>query len=306
MGFEAVDPLIADFVRYRKRRRPSERTAEEYARDLERLGRFLEKRPDDYRGPFEKLATATRLELLRYADALMDLKLSLATVRRRLSAVKSFYNYLFKEFRREDNPAASLDLPFLEERLPKPLPEEALAKLLRTTLAGQSDFHRLRNRAMFELLYAAGLRRAELIGINLEDVDFEKRLIRVVGKGNKERMVVFNSAASDAMQLYLGHRPRTDDPAFFVTHDGRRISHSHVGKIFKVYTRLAQIGKATPHMLRHSFATHLISHGADILTVQMLLGHKSPVTTKQYIKITLEQAKEVYDRTHPRDKRDDR
>jgi len=310
MPYAPADPLIQDFMRYRLRRRPSPRTAEEYARDLEHFGRFLERRPNEYRGPFAALATATREDVVHYADALTDRMLgkalSVAAVRRRLSAIKSFYKFLYKEFRRGDNPASDLELPAAKSPLPKPLSEETLARLLRTGIAGQDDFYRLRNRAMFELLYASGLRRAELIGFNVEDVDFERRTIRVIGKGNKPRVVVFNAAAREAMELYLGRRPRTADPAFFVTHDGRRISHSHVGKLFRQYALIAQIGKATPHMLRHSFATHLISNGADLLTVQMLLGHESPATTKRYIDITLEHAKRVYDRTHPRDKRDDR
>ena len=311
MAYSPVDPLIRDFIRFRLRKRPtSNRTPEEYGRELEHLGRFLEQRPEDYHGPFESLGTATRADLVRFADALTDRMLaktlSIAAVRRRLSALKSFYKYLHRESRRADDPATLIDLPETKPPLPKPVSEDNIATLLRAVFAGQGDFHRLRNRAMLELLYASGVRRAEIIGFNLEDVDFEQRTIRIVGKGGKPRIVVFNEAARDAMQVYLGHRPRTAEPAFFVTHDGRRISHSHIGKLFRQYAQLAQIGKATPHMMRHSFASHLIANGADLLTVQTLMGHESPVTTKRYIEITLEQAKKAYDAAHPRDQRTDR
>jgi site-specific recombinase XerD len=311
MPYLAADPLISAFMRFRLRRKPSLRTAEEYGRDLEHFGRFLAKRADEvtFHGPFERLLKATRLDILKYADFLGDKrlakKLSTAAVRRRLSAVHSFYKFLQVEDRRSDNPSALVGLPPPEKTNPKPIDEDSLAQLLRTVIAGQSDFCRIRNRAILEVLYATGIRRAELIGFNVEDVDFKGRTMRVIGKGGEPRTVVFNEAAKAAMEVYVGCRPRTGENAFFVTERGRRISHSQAGKIFRQYALFAQIGKVTPHMMRHSFATHLIAHGADLQTVQKLLGHKSPATTQIYVDITLIHQKRAYDAAHPRDKRDD-
>jgi len=311
MPYVPADRAIADFMQYRLRRKPSLRTAEEYGRDLEHFGRFLAGRPNEltFHGPFDGLVTATRLDLMRYADALGDKrlarKLTTAAVRRRLSAVKSFYKWLQKADRREDDPGALIELPPKEESLPKPIDEDSLAELMRTTIGGQGEFCRLRNRAILEVLYATGMRRAELVGFNLEDVDFKARTISVIGKGRKPRTVIFNQSAKDAMQVYLALRPRVDEHAFFVTEKGARLSHSQVGKLFRQYARIAQIGKVTAHKMRHSFATHLIAHGADLLSVQKLLGHSSVATTEIYIETTLHQAKQAYDASHPRDKRDD-
>lgn len=312
MPYTAADPLISAFMRYRLRRKPSLRTAEEYGRDLEHFGRFLAGRADDmtFHGPFPRMLKATRLDIMKYADFLGDKrlarKLSTAAVRRRLSAVHTFYKFLQIEDRREDNPSALVELPQREKSTPKPVDEDSLAQLMRTVIAGQSEFCRIRNRAILELLYASGIRRAELIGLNVEDIDLKSRTMRVVGKGGEPRTVVFNEAAKAAMGVYIGCRPRTAENAFFVTEHGRRISHSQAGKIFRQYALFSQIGKVTPHMMRHSFATHLIAHGADILTVQKLLGHKSPATTQIYVDITLIHQKRAYDAAHPRDKRDDR
>jgi site-specific recombinase XerD len=311
MPYVAIDPLISAFVQYRLRRKPSLRTAEEYGRDLEHFGRFLEKRRDDlsFHGPFKGLLNAKRLDVMKYNDWLGDRRLaktlSTATVRRRLCAVRSFYNYLQKVDRRADNPATMVDLPPPEKSIPKPVDEDKLARFFRTIIAGQSEYCRVRNRAILEVLYATGMRRAELIGFNMEDVDFTARTIRVVGKGGEPRIVVFNKTAKSAMETYVGLRPRTRENAFFVTENGGRISHSQAGKLFRGYALFAQIGKITPHMMRHSFATHMIDHGADVLTVQKLLGHKSPATTQIYVDISLLHEKKAYDAAHPRDKRDD-
>lgn len=275
------------------------RTCEAYARDIEFFTKFLER---DAVGADRADVKAFVLHLAS------ELRYQPAAIRRKLVAIRRFFRYLIVEGRREDDPTIGVDAPKLPKRLPVVLDEDEVARLLRAPVpAGRTDFQRLRDRAILEVLYASGIRRAEVASLNLHDVDLKRRIMRVIGKGNKQRTVLINEAASEAMLAYLGHRPRTSDDAFFVGRRGVRLGVRAIWEIVKTYEKLSGISlRASPHVLRHSFATHLLENGADLMTIKELLGHESLATTQIYTNVSVEHMRKTYDNAHPRDKRTDR
>jgi site-specific recombinase XerD len=302
-GFVPSDPIVADFaVRLTAEANYSRRTATEYARDVEAFAKFL--KPEvpaaQAAGTLSGVAPA---DVRRYVLEMRDRRgFKAVSVRRKLFALRKFFAFEKQEGRRTDNPAAEVKPPKPDKALPHVLKQTDVAKLLRTRIAGRNDILRLRDVAMLELLYASGVRRAELVGLDTWDVDLERRTMRVLGKGNKERLVLFNHAAADAMRAYLAVRPRSADGAFFLTERGTRLSHNQAGKIFRLYADLSGVQQhATPHTLRHSFATHLLQNGADLVTIKELLGHASLATTQIYTNVSLEHMRRTYDESHPRD-----
>jgi site-specific recombinase XerD len=160
---------------------------------------------------------------------------------------------------------------------------------------------------MMELLYASGIRRAELVGLNIGDVDLERRLMRVIGKGNKQRTVFINKASADAITNYLAVRPRTPDEALFISKRKTRMSHRQAWVIFRQFADLSGLTQhVTPHVMRHSFATHLLENGADLMTIKELLGHESLSTTQIYTNVSLEHMRRSYEEAHPRDRSEER
>jgi site-specific recombinase XerD len=295
-----ADPVIRAFVdelHFARGRSP--RTCEAYARDLEFFAKFLE-------GP---LLETTRAGIKNFVLELAGRRrYQPAAIRRKLVALRRFFRYLVVERLRPDDPTTGIEPPKLPKRLPAVLNEDEVARLLRTAPpAGRTDFQRLRDRAVLEVLYASGIRRAEVAGLNLHDVDLDRRVMRVTGKGNKQRTVLINDAAAEAMRLYLGHRPRTGDEAFFVGRRGNRLGVRAVWAIVKTVEKLSGLTVAvSPHVMRHSFATHLLENGADLMTIKELLGHESLATTQIYTNVSIEHMRATYDRAHPRDKRTDR
>jgi len=231
-----------------------------------------------------------------------------AAIRRKLVALRRFFRHLVLEGRRADDPMTGIEAPKLPKRLPVVLNEDDVARLLRTAApAGRTEFQRLRDRAILEVLYASGIRRAEAAGLNLQDVDLDRRVMRVTGKGNKQRTVLINVAAADAMRAYLGHRPRTGDEAFFIGRRGSRMGVRAIWVVVKTIERLSGLTvHVSPHVMRHSFATHLLENGADLMTIKELLGHESLATTQIYTNVSIEHMRSTYERSHPRDKRTDR
>ena len=303
-----TDPTIAEFAAYlRLERGQSPRTSEEYARDVELFGGFLE--PLHMKtAPFNKLSATTTSDVRRFVMELMGpRKYSASSVRRKIAALRSFFALQKREGRRIDNPAQDVPPPKAAKRLPQVMSEREVGKLLRTRIAGKSDFMRLRDLAMMELLYASGIRRAELVGLNISDVDLDRRLMRVIGKGNKQRTVFINEASSDAIRNYLGVRPRTPDEALFISKRKTRMSHRQAWVIFRQFAELSGLTKhITPHVMRHSFATHLLENGADLMTIKELLGHESLSTTQIYTNVSLEHMRRSYEEAHPRDRSEDR
>lgn len=303
-----ADPSIAEFAAYlRLERGQSPRTSEEYARDVELFGEFLE--PGHPKtAPFLKLPAATTSDVRRFVMELMGPRKYTATsVRRKIAALRAFYALQKREGRRTDNPAQDVPPPKAAKRLPHVMSEPEVAKLLRTRVAGKTDFQRLRDVAMMELLYASGIRRAELVGLNISDVDLDRRVMRVIGKGNKQRTVFINQASADAIRAYLGVRPRTPDEALFLSKRKTRLSHRQAWVIFRQFAELSGITQhVTPHVMRHSFATHLLENGADLVTIKELLGHESLSTTQIYTNVSLEHMRRSYEEAHPRDRTEER
>jgi integrase/recombinase XerD len=307
-GYVPADPSLAEFSAYvRLERGQSPRTAEEYARDVASFGEFLEpQRTSD--APFTKLAEATASDVRRYVIDLMGpRKYSIVSVRRKIAALRSYFALQRREGRRSDNPANDVPPPKAPKRLPEVLSEAEVTRLLRTRIAGKSDVQRLRDTAIMELLYASGIRRAELVGLNVGDVDLDRRMMRVIGKGNKQRAVFINHSAAEAIRAYLGVRQRSADEALFLSRRKTRLSSRQAWVIFREYARLSGLTRhVTPHVMRHSFATHLLENGADLMTIKELLGHESLETTQIYTNVSLEHMRRSYEDAHPRDRSNER
>jgi site-specific recombinase XerD len=308
-----VDRLVIDFCTYVSsvlKRGP--RTVHEYQRDIELFGAFLEGRepiqPDGepYRGPFgDVFLKASSGSIAQFITHLTDY--GPAAVRRKVAVLRRFFRFLRQEGHRSDNPAADTPNIRLKGRIPKALPFEDVMRLIGTRPpAGEPEARWRRDIAILELLYASGIRRAELVGINLSDVDFDNRTIRVIGKGDKERIVFFNRATEAALQGYLRVRPRSKDGALFVSKQGYRLSYQQVGRVFSAYVKLSGLeGRVTPHTMRHSVATHLHQSGVDLMTIKEFLGHESVQTTQIYTKMTMEHVRRKYEQHHLRDRADD-
>ncbi|MBE3584657.1 MAG: site-specific tyrosine recombinase XerD [Thermoanaerobacter sp.] len=230
-----------------------------------------------------------------------------STVSRHLAALKSFYRFLVQEGVISADPTTNLESPRLAQRLPRVLTPEEVDRLLaqpRTSSAAG-----LRDKAMLELLYATGLRVSELISLDLADVNLEHGFVRCFGKGSKERIIPLGSVAAFYVSEYL-KRARAkltrgrSTPALFINQQGHRLTRQGFWKIIKKYARQGRITKViTPHTLRHSFATHLLENGADLRSVQELLGHADIATTQIYTHLTRTRLREIYDRAHPRAQR---
>jgi integrase/recombinase XerC len=219
---------------------------------------------------------------------------------RKLATLRTFFRYLCREGILEANPARALLSPRLERRIPAHLDEADAARLVAVDGEGDAE---LRARAILELLYATGIRCAELVGLDLPEVDLEGRFVRVLGKGRKERMVPFGAPAEKALLQYLPVRlkcrPRTD--ALFVNARGGRLTDRSVRAIVQRRVRqLALAQRISPHGLRHSFATHLLERGADLRSIQELLGHARLSTTQKYTHLDTHHILEIYRKTHPR------
>ncbi len=231
-----------------------------------------------------------------------------STLNRTLAAVRHFHRFCVREGLATSNPASLVDGPGRGLSLPKALDEKAVAKIIEA--ASGSSPRQLRDRAMLELLYGAGLRVSELVGLDIDDVDLEDRTVRCVGKGDKERVVPIGGAAVDAVQRYVqqGRREliRGSGPvgALFLGTGGRRLSRQSAWACVKRYAaRVSPDARVFPHALRHSFATHLVARGADVRVVQEALGHARLSTTQVYTLVTRQKLKDVYDEAHPRGRR---
>ena len=306
--YEASDPLVADFMADLFRRNRSPRTLEAYARDLEHFGCFVTTgtidRPDAATPrTYPKLASASASDIRRYVLYLMaQRRYKVIAVRRNLSALRTFYTFLRREGVRADQPALDVELPKPEQRKPKVLRLPEVAAMINARVERPRDpVLAVRDRAIIELLYGSGIRRAELAGLNLDDVDLGSRTAIVTGKGSKTRMVPLTTAASDAMRSYLPTRPGSPDRAFFLTRRGTRLSLHHVWHIVKEYAAQSGVDRATTHSMRHSFATHFIEGGGDVSTLQKLLGHASIQTTQVYLDQSIAHLRKAFDAAHPRD-----
>ena len=277
----------------------SQATLASYRQDMERLLRWLAR---------EGLAVSTvgRPALERYLAAQYAERARPASVRRRLSTVRRFFRWLVETGQRADDPSAQIEPPARERRLPKTLTEAQVEALLAAPTGEEPRAER--DRAMLETLYASGLRVSELVGLRLVQVSLDQGLVKIVGKGNKERLVPLGEAAVTALRGYLagarralldGHPP---SEFVFLTARGEPMTRQAFWQMIKRYAVLAGIDPAalSPHTLRHAFATHLLNHGADLRVVQLLLGHADITTTQIYTHVARARLKAIHAAHHPR------
>ena len=223
------------------------------------------------------------------------------SISRKLASIRTFYEFLIRNGTIKSNSAKLVPTPKGEKRLPTFLTVDEVVKLVETP--GSDNVYESRDRAILELLYSCGLRVSELVGINLNNLDLISMSVKVLGKGNKERMVPLGSKASTAIKTYLRQRLdlKPEDDYLFVNSRGGRLSTRSIDRIIKKYAAISGIPKnISPHVLRHTFATHLLGGGADLRAIQEMLGHKSLSTTQRYTHISIEKIMEIYDKTHPR------
>jgi integrase/recombinase XerC len=291
-------PELSDFLDYlRYERNASVHTVSSYRRDLHQFIDFISERG-------VSLRKVDNVDIRGFMARLHERKLKKSSAARKLAAVRSFFQFAVKKKWVAENPAKAVSTPKQEKRVPSFLSEEEMAGFLEVPPTGK-PLH-VRDRAILELLYASGVRVSELVGINLEDASLGERLIRVLGKGKKERLVPFGRIAGERLSAYLRARPqlvqdRIGEKALFLNYQGRRISSRSVERIVDKYIRLTAVKrKISPHSLRHSFASHLLSRGADLRVIQELLGHESLATTQKYTHLNLGQLMDVYRKSHPR------
>lgn len=294
-----VDKLAEKFLRYLEgERNTSEHTRTAYRGDLAEFYKFLEGRAP---------ASVTRDDLRRYLAGLSTRTepFSKRTIARKLASIRSFFRYLVREGYAKKNPASTVNNPKLEKRLPMVLDENEIDRLLGSP---EDDVSGLRDRAILETLYSTGMRVSELVKLDVERVDFISGVCRVTGKGSKERLCPIGDKALRAIRAYLAKRGKVskkEAKAVFLNHSpngtGSRLTTRSVSRILDKYIeRTCRRSGISPHTLRHSFATHLLNRGADLRSVQELLGHENLSTTQIYTHVSTARLKEAYDKAHPR------
>jgi len=335
---------IAKYLQYLQSvKNSSPHTILNYRRDLEQFLAYLS--PPGARPP--ALTGVAHPMIREFVAHLHDHGLAKSSIARKLAALRSFFKYCVREGHLKENPARLVPTPKLPKRIPSVVSaEEMIGFLNQLGATGQAarggrasskkrallppasvkpqgrqspsvpveeSFLLRRDRALLELLYAAGLRVSELTGLNLADTDQKERILRVRGKGNKERIVPYGAKAQEALEKYwplremlLEPKHRTsggDGPyteAVFLNYSGRRLTQRSVGRIVKKYARIANVNwDLHPHSMRHAFATHLLADGADLRAIQELLGHQSLSTTQKYTHASIRQLMDIYDKAHP-------
>src|ERR1700736_3754261 len=322
-------------------RNSSPHTILNYGKDLEQFVTYLSPPGAQLPG----LNAVTHLMIREFVGHLHKQKLEKSSIARKLAALRSFFKYCLREGLLKENPARLVPTPKLPKRIPSvlsaeemnnflnqlaameapassgPVPTQkrgraaAAARSVEAVTVKEDGLFLRRDRALLELLYAAGLRVSELTGLNLSDIDQKERMLRVRGKGNKERIVPYGSKAQDALDTYWplraelllqkaaeqgGRRGPPHLQAVFLNYAGRRLTQRSVGRLVKKYVRLVNINwDLHPHSLRHAFATHLLADGADLRAIQELLGHQSLSTTQKYTHASIRQLMEIYDKSHP-------
>lgn len=290
--------VIAIFTKYlRDDKKASENTLSSYIRDIRQLSDYLENESGC------SIITAEEDDILGYIDHLREIGKSVATVSRSIASIKGLYTHLVINRYMNVNPSLKLVPEKNQQKLPEILTNEEINLLL--AQPRQIDAKGYRDKAMLELLYATGIRVSELINLDADDINVEGKVVRCSSKG-KERFIPMYDEAANALESYITLvRPQMialpDEKALFVNVSGDRMSRQGFWKIIKFYTKTAGIDKdITPHTLRHSFAAHLLENGADIHSIQEMLGHSDISSTQVYSNLVKKQLMETYNRTHPR------
>lgn len=286
---------IKDFIEFIKVERGySANTTSAYQHDLDQFSKFA------------KGKSASQIDrgvIKNYIDYLNDKSFSTASIERKMACLKSFFHYVMGEGLVKEDPTVDFSLPKKAKRLPKALSMSEVVRLIMSARGKEPIL--LRDSALLELLYATGMRASEIIGLNISDINLSVSFVRCFGKGSKERVVPMGRAALNAIKEYLEKGrpefPQKDKEALFIDKNGERLSRQGLWLMVKKYVK--KIGgkeKTSPHTLRHSFATHLLEKGADLRSVQEMLGHSDISTTQIYTSVSRERLKKMYMKAHPR------
>ena len=292
--------LINDFIDcLRFERRLSKNTVVSYQRDLEKYRFFLNS------SKIKEILNVSNDQILYFLEFLYKTQSS-SSVSRVLATLRTFYKYLVRDGKIQKNPFSSIKNPKMPKKILEVLNEQEVKKFLESIPS--STYLELRDKAMFELLYACGMRVSEIVDLKLADIDFDEGLIRFIGKGNKERITPIGDSAKDYLGKYIRavrynlERERKSENVF-LNRNGLKLTRQGFWKILKKYAGKANVSKNLyPHLFRHSYATHMLERGADLRIVQELLGHSSISTTQIYTNINKKHVKETYFKYHPRDK----
>ena len=285
---------IDKFINYLKiEKNASGHTIINYSVDLRDFGRFLGD---------AKVESVNYLVLRRYLARMREKNYSKRTIARKLASLRSFFKFLYREGYLKTNPASSVITPKLDKKLPIFLDTSEVVRLIEAP--DGRDLSGLRDRAVLETLYSTGIRVGELVQLNLNNIDFISGVVKVFGKGRKERLAPIGDKALRVIRNYLnkrGVKKLSDKKAVFLNKNGGRLTDRSVRRVVGKYIKVVSLREdISPHTLRHSFATHLLDRGADLRSVQELLGHMNLSTTQIYTHVTTKRLKEVYEKAHPR------
>ncbi len=293
--------MVDRFLTYlSKEKHYSEHTVISYRTDLESFGRYISENYPDV--SIDKCTTAIVRSWLANMAAQ---KINPKSLRRKRTAVSSFFRYLIYKGKADSNPTRGIPLPKLASRLPVFADEKSVQRILDLHTSAD-EFPDLRNQLVFEILYATGMRLSELTGICQPDIDYHKKTIKITGKRNKQRIVPFGEELFIRMQMYdklkdVFFEGLDTDPQYLLTNAGKRLYPKFVYRTITSYLgSVSSLSKKSPHVLRHTFATHLLQNGAELNSIKELLGHSSLAATQIYTHTNIRQLKEVYDKTHPK------
>ncbi|EKD50418.1 MAG: hypothetical protein ACD_62C00545G0005 [uncultured bacterium] len=299
-----VEKNIEEFMTYlMNQKNAAENTILSYRRDLTEFYHYLLNHQAEVISDNAMLLDRINPLMIRSYLSLLFQKNGASSIARKLSALRSLFKYFVKKGTIDQNPAKVINSPKLPKKLPKFLNVDEINALLAMQL--ESKKYAVRDKAILELLYSCGLRVSELVNLNQDQMDLIEGLVRIHGKGNKERIVPIGDKAVRALQAYLSERSSIqlirDDDALFLNKNGTRLTVRSIQRLVAHMTQEMGLSKtATPHMIRHSFATHMLGSGADLRSIQELLGHKSLSTTQRYTHVGVEELSKVYDKTHPK------
>ncbi len=302
----AMEKAIEVFLEYlEKERKYARYTLDAYRRDLQQFARFLYPRIEDVRLP---LSAVQQGVVRSFLEELEDKGLKPSSIARKLAAIRSFFRYLCREQVLPGSPASGIGSPSFERPLPDSLDLEQIEEAI--DLPPVEEFAGARDRAILEVFYGGGIRLGELVQLNLSSLDLEEGTVRVVGRGKKERIVPVGSMALQVLEVYLRRRAQllldleitqVDVGALFLNEQGRRLHQRTVQRMVKRYLgKVAENPQLSPHLLRHTFATHLLEAGADLRAVKELLGHATLSTTQVYTHVSLDRLRSIYEQAHPR------
>ena len=290
--------LYLDYITYEKR--CSQHTLTSYRTDLDQFFHFIEEQYE-----VKEINEVTHHMIRSWIVNLLENGISPRSVGRKITTLKSYYRFLLKEKLVTDNPMLRIVTPKSPQRLPGFVETDDMRQLLEEVVFGD-DFNGYRDHLVLEMLYSTGMRLSEMIGLRLEDIDLPRRTLKVTGKRNKQRLIPFSKKLEEAIRKYLPERdkvnPGPEGSAYlFITSKGKRLYPRMIYRIVNVYlSRVTTISKKSPHVIRHTFATHMLNNGADLNAIKEILGHASLSATQVYTHNTFEKLISIYKQAHPR------